>query len=138
MSDDNIRPDWTRYGIDQVVVEQWVRTRFGDKVFESVGERTTRILEEVIELHQAEARDVVKARADAHALVDRVFGKPAGQPEQEVGGVIVTLLAYCALKGVRLDTLASQEISRITAADPRQFKAKQTAKADLGLSVRPQ
>ena len=138
MPDDDNSPDWKGYGVDQAVTEQWVRTRFGDKVFESIEERTARICEEANELHQAEARDKVKARAVAHAIVDRVFDKASGVVEQEVGGVIVTTLAYCAAKGMRLDVLAGKEIARVMQDDPKKFKDKQAAKADLGIAMRPE
>ncbi len=130
--------DWKGYGIDQAVVEQWVRTRFGDKVFEDVDERLNRAFEEMVELKQSEARDKVKARADAHKIVDRVFDRPAGDPAQEAGGVIVTLLAYCALRGARFDKLAGVEITRIMKTDPAVFRKKQGEKADLGIAMRPE
>ena len=104
----------------------------------SIEERTARICEEANELHQAEARDKVKARAVAHAIVDRVFDKASGAVEQEVGGVIVTTLAYCAAKGMRLDVLAGKEIARVMQDDPKKFRDKQAAKADLGIAMRPE
>ena len=137
MSEDK-SPDWKGYGVDQIAVEAWVRSRFSDKVFENVDERTRRIVEEAVELQQAEARDQIKARAETHAIVDRVFDRAKGEIKQEVGGVIVTLLAYCALKEFRLDTLAGTEITRIMTTDPKVFKDKQNAKADLGVAKCPE
>jgi hypothetical protein len=130
-------PTWISYGGDQAVVEQWVRTRFGDKVFESLEERALRVLEEGVELFDSEAKDREAARAKAHKLVDAVFDKAKGEQNQEAGGVIVTLLAYCAAKGLRLDKLADDEIARIQKLPVEHFRKRQQAKADAGVAAPP-
>ncbi len=35
MSEEDKMPDWKGYGIDQAVVERWIRKTFGDKIFET-------------------------------------------------------------------------------------------------------
>ena len=134
MSEDR-GPDWKGYGVSQALVEQWVRSRFTDKVFENKEEHGRRVLEEAIELFKVEARDPKEARAQAHKLVDAVFDKKVGELKQEIGGVAVTLLALCALHDLRLDELAEAEINRIMTTPAEEFRKKQQAKADNGLAV---
>ena len=130
-------PVWLSYGTDQAAVEMFVRTRWNDKVFDSLEERTMRLMEEAIELFDAEHRDRDAARAQAHKMVDVVFDNARGDQNQEAGGVIVTLLAYCAAKGLRLDNLANTEIQRVMLLSKDHFKKRQQAKADAGVALPP-
>jgi hypothetical protein len=59
-------------------------------------ERTYRFLEEAIELSQA----LELSKEDVLKVVDYVYNRPVGQPKQEVGGVMITLLALCANEGI--------------------------------------
>lgn len=49
---------------------------------------------------------------DALALVDYVFGRPPGRPEQEVGGVMVTLAGLCSASGINMDEAGDRELDR--------------------------
>ena len=51
---------------------------------------------------------------------------------------IVTLLALCAHRGVRLDDMARREIDRVLAKDRAELRKRKAAKADLGLADRPE
>jgi hypothetical protein len=128
-------PTWLSYGSDQTAIELFVRTRFGDKVFEAIEERTARVLEEAIELFDAEHRDRDAARAQAHKMVDHVFDQAKGEGNQEAGGLIVTLLAYCGAKGVRMDKLADAEIARVLKLSKEHFVKRQQAKAAAGVAL---
>ena len=134
MSDEERGSGWDAYGLDQIVVEGWVRRTFGDKLMDNPIERGRRVLEEAIELFQTSGGSI----EEAAALVKTVFGKPKGNLQQEVGGVIVTLLALCAHHGLRLDDIAKVEIERILSQDREAFRRKQGAKADLGIADRPE
>jgi hypothetical protein len=67
-----------------------------------------RFLEEALELAQAN----VSSYDDAHALVEYVFGRPPGQPEQEVGGVMVTLASLCSASEINMDEAGDRELER--------------------------
>ena len=138
MDEGDKSPDWKGYGVDQAVIEQFVRTRFGDKVMDNKEERAARVLEEAIELFQVDARDPKEGRAKAHKLIDVVFDKKVGDRKQEIGGLGVTLLALCAAHEHRLDELVKTEIARIMSMSPDHFLQKQTAKSDLGVAERPE
>lgn len=89
-------------------VEEWLAACFTPPVRADQRERTHRFLEEALELAQANGC----SRADAIALVDYVFARPAGQPDQEVGGVMVTLAGLCSAAGINMAEAGSCELDR--------------------------
>jgi hypothetical protein len=89
-------------------VERWLEACFPPSVRSDRGERTHRFLEESLELAQANGCN----RHDALALIDYVFGRPAGQPEREVGGVMVTLASLCSASGINMDKAGDRELDR--------------------------
>lgn len=104
-------------------VEQWLEACFPVSVRSDRGERTHRFLEEALELAQANGC----SRADALALVDYVFGRPSGRPEQEVGGVMVTLASLCSASDINMDEAGDQELDR-NWKRIEQIRAKQQSK----------
>lgn len=113
-------------GIFQVLVRRWCVRTFGQQVADDRRERVHRFLEEALELGQA----LGGTRADAHALVDYVYGRPAGNAGQEVGGVMVTLAALCgAHQQLSMDMESKLELSRINRPDvAERIRRKQAAK----------
>jgi hypothetical protein len=93
----------------QLRVRNWVMTCFGSTVADDVIERNYRFLEEALELVQS----LGCTREDALNLVDYVYGRPVGEPAQEVGGVEVTLNALCSAAGIDAADAAETELARI-------------------------
>jgi NTP pyrophosphatase (non-canonical NTP hydrolase) len=112
-------------------VLRWVGETFGEATL-TIEERITRFAEESIELAQAAGMD----RERILALVERVYSKPAGEPRQEVGGVSVTLLAFCELAGISAEGEELREWERVQAIPVEHFRKRQNAKADAGLALR--
>ena len=81
-------------------------------------ERARRVVEEAIET----LRVAGVSQQEAQALVQAVYAKPLGELRQEIGGVVVTLLALCAHHNMRLDDIAKTEISRILSKDHEGFR----------------
>lgn len=66
----------------------WLKEAFPNDPIVRPKVRVVRFLEEAIELAQA-----MEVSADeAHELVDYVFGRPVGEPHQELAGSFATLL----------------------------------------------
>lgn len=89
-------------------VEKWLEACFPPSVRSDRSERTHRFLEEALELAQANGCSC----EDALALVGYVFGRPQGQPLQEVGGVLVTLASLCSAIGVDMGKAGDRELQR--------------------------
>ena len=97
----------------QRAVRGWCLTCFGEEVADDIRERNHRFLEEALELVQS----LGGTAEEAHELVDYVFGRPAGEPFQEIGGVEVTLAALCSAARQDLDRAAWNELMRISEHD---------------------
>lgn len=108
----------------QESVAHWMRACFPPEVIEDRLERADRFIEEALELAQTVPEFSAKR---AHALVDYVFGRPVGEPEQEVGGVMVTLAALCNTAGINVTRASERELTRVY-TKIEVIRAKQAAK----------
>lgn len=109
----------------QARVQPWMMECFGAEIAADKLERSDRFIEEALELVQACGYTIDRA----HALVDYVFGRPVGEPDQEVGGVMVTLAALCLAHDLDMHTAAERELARISAPEIiTKIRAKQAAK----------
>jgi hypothetical protein len=110
-------------------VAKWCVECFGSGIADDKYERSARFLEEALELVQAGNF----SRQDAHALVDYVFSRPIGEPAQEVGGVMVTLAAWCRAWNIDLRRAAYAEYLRINKpAIIEKIRAKNASKPKFG------
>lgn len=108
-------------------VSDWILECFGIVIAADKKERNHRFLEEAVELVQSAGC----TQEDAHKLVDYVYGRPVGELEQEVGGVLVTLAALCAAHGARMQECGDVELRRCW-SKIEQIRAKQRAKPQFG------
>jgi len=104
-------------------IQPWMLACFGEKIAADKAERNHRFLEEALELVQATGCSA----GEAHQLVDYVYGRPVGEPVQEIGGVMVTLAALCLAHGMDMHGAAETELARIW-TKVEQIRAKQAAK----------
>ena len=104
-------------------VQPWMMTCFGPEISADRIERNHRFLEESLELVQS----LGCTASEAHQLVDYVFGRPAGEPAQEAGGVMVTLAALCLASGLDMHACGETELTRIW-TKVEAIRAKQAAK----------
>lgn len=112
-----------RMGGFQYRVQPWLMKCFGEMIAGDREERNHRFLEEALELVQACDCTV----NEAHQLVDYVYGRPVGKPNQEVGGVMVTLAALCLANNMNMHEAGETELSRVW-TKVEQIRAKQAAK----------
>lgn len=104
-------------------VARWMVACFPQAVIDDRLERSDRFLEEALELVQA----CGYSEGRAYALVDYVFGRPVGEPSQEVGGVRVTLSALCNAHDIAEGAAAEAELARVwTVID--KIRTKQATK----------
>lgn len=115
----------------QIAVEQWVRQMFGENSASDIKERAMRLLEEAIEVAQSvgiEERHVCK-------LAAHVYDAPAGDPQQELGGVGVCALAFAAAIGVSCDYREELELKRIQSKTREHFASRHQVKVDAGVAL---
>lgn len=105
-------------------INKWMLACFGPAISADKTERNYRFLEEALELVQANGC----TRDEACQLVDYVYGRPQGDINQEVGGVMVTLAALCTATNVDMDQGGETELARIW-TKIEQIRAKQAAKS---------
>lgn len=104
-------------------VKPWFLACFGAEISSDRLERGDRLLEEVFELLQS--GDYPQDRVAA--LSSYVWSRPAGEPAQEVGGVMVTLAAYCLAHGLDMHAAGETELARVW-TKVEKIRAKQAAK----------
>ena len=107
-------------------VGEWTLACFGAEISTDRIERNHRFLEEALELVQANGC----TEAEARQLVAYVYGRPQGDINQEVGGVMVTLAALCLANGEDMQAAAEKELARVW-TKINQIRAKQAAKPKL-------
>lgn len=107
----------------QRAVDEWVRRCFGPAAAEEQRERNHRFIEEALELVQV----LGCTREEAHQLVDYVFDRPAGNPHQEMGGVMMTLAALANAAGLNMRKAGGDELARVW-TKIEQIRTKQSAK----------
>jgi hypothetical protein len=91
--------------------------------------RMLRFVEEAAELAQAQGL----TQAEVETVVAYVFARPVGSVPQEVGGVMVTLQAFCAAEGISLVDFERIEIERINSKPIEHFQKRQQEKSEAGL-----
>lgn len=101
----------------------WLLAAFGEKVTYDKAERNHRFLEEALELVQA----CGCTSQEAHGLVDYVFGRPVGEVNQELGGVMVSLAALCMANKLDLPGCAETELARVW-LNVEKIRSKQDGK----------
>jgi hypothetical protein len=89
-------------------VEEWLEACLPESARRDQLERTFRFLEEALELAQANGCP----REDALTLIDYVYGRPHGRPDEEVGGVMVTLAGLCSALAIDMNDAGSRELQR--------------------------
>jgi hypothetical protein len=104
-------------------VDSWLIACFSETIARDRQERAHRFLEEALELVQAAGC----TEHEAHQLVAYVYGRPAGEMEQEVGGVMTTLAAFCLAHGLDMHQAGETELARIW-TKVEKIRAKRAAK----------
>ncbi|MGQ5267717.1 hypothetical protein [Xanthomonas arboricola] len=112
----------------QAGVSRWMGECFLPSLYSNMTERGDRLLEEVLELLQSNGYDPARVQT----LVQYVYGRPVGDPAQEVGGVMVTLAGYCSIAGLNMHDEGARELARITQPEVMaKIRRKQEAKNAL-------
>lgn len=112
-------------------VGDWMLSTFGEVIAVDTLERVIRFLEEALELAQAQGI----TQEEISRVVTYVYSRKVGKTPQEVGGVLVTLAAFCYREAIDMEVEALKELKRINTPQMRKkIFAKQTYKREQGLT----
>jgi hypothetical protein len=114
--------------IYQNIVCDW-GARMAGRMIGNRRDRAIRIVEEAVELAQSEQCDSDMIRR----VVESVLKRPVGIPKQELGGVIVTTLAYAGAAGVDAQAIMENEIRKVLGMPYERFHKRIQEKISEGL-----
>lgn len=118
-------PAWNTFNTYQKRVGSWLEDCFGLDIAHNKIERIDRFIEEAIELAQSLGYSANRA----HALVKYVFNRDIGEPNQELGGTLVTLASLSYAHGLSMADAGETELRRIMQSEIKaKIKAKQKTK----------
>lgn len=112
------------------IIHDWGCRAFGQENFNSPRERSLRLLEEALELVQAEGINVTKV----NQLVAAVYERPIGKPEQEIGGVLLTMTAYIRTRGWNPHQFLLYEVRRVLGIPIEKFRERNKEKIKANLT----
>lgn len=107
----------------QARVLPWLLECFGERITYDRQERNERFLEESLELVQSLGMPL----AHVIGMAIYVYSRPKGEPEQEVGGVTITLDALCIANNIERLQCGERELRRIWLKIPK-IRSKQQDK----------
>lgn len=93
-------------------------------------DRALRFLEEALELVQAAGLEML----DVANMADRVFDRPAGDLEKEIGQAGLTLGMLATSLGFSLQMLVAAEFARVSKIPREEWAARHAEKVDQGLA----
>lgn len=110
----------------QRLVQDWLARAFGPVLDRHADprERARRVLEEALEFFQS----VEGSKHEAYTLVDRTFGRPPGQPLEELGQLGITLLAAGVGLGASADVQERMQLEAIMDKPPAYYTDRMSLK----------
>ena len=114
-------------------IGQWIVKTFGLSNLTHRGERAMRIVEEAIEVAQAEGLPSTVVEA----IVARVYSRPVGTRENEIAGLLLTVAAWQANTPSMIPAFGEAEklLAHLEGADPFLFRGKHLAKVEAGVGL---
>jgi hypothetical protein len=108
----------------------WAADTFGPVALDQ-NERTLRFLEEAIEL--AHSLDIPIGQLSA--IAERVYARPAGKVDREIGQVQLTLDMLAEVYGCNARAEGRREFDRVRSIPKAEWEARHAAKVKLGIAV---
>lgn len=113
------------------IAVEWAERSFGREHVYNFAIRALRLAEEAVEL--AQAYDIPKEKM--LDLVEIVYGRPKGNPEQELGGVMMTATVLAGAHGFDPDAFFEEELRRVLRKSSDHFAKRNQDKLNLGLTA---
>lgn len=106
---------------------QWAVRCFGVDHVINTRERSMRFIEEAIELCQS----LGLSQNECTKVMRMVYSRKKGETNQEVGGVMITLMVLCESHDIDLVNSTRDELSRILNKDTKHFAERNKDKVTL-------
>lgn len=116
-----------RYGFLQERLNTWATRVFGLDHVQDPVVRGKRLVEEAVEF----AQSVGVPEWAVSQIIGHVYSRPAGDHNQELGGVALTFFAACTSLGLNADTVALQELERVESFPDAHFQKRNDEKREL-------
>ena len=107
----------------------WAANAFGTAQMLSPQIRSLRAFEEIAEFAQC----VGVPQEKLYLVIDTVFSRPRGDPQQELGGVMMTAILLCMACCADPDRVFLDELERVRKMPLEHFTKRNQEKEDLGL-----
>lgn len=114
----------------QVQTLNWARETFGEAKATDPKVRALRFIEEAVELAQTQGL----SKAEINKVVREVLVRPVGEPAQEIGGVMLSLMALASNLDLSVDGCEFEELHRVLHTDPDVFRGREADKTARGLT----
>ena len=108
----------------------WAVEMFGP-VAKVRGERMMRFVEEAVELAHADNMEL----ETLHAIIRRVYSRPPGSIEKEIGQAQACLETYAENCGYSSDALTEKEWQRVQSIPREEWTRRHSAKQALGIAL---
>jgi NTP pyrophosphatase (non-canonical NTP hydrolase) len=113
------------------VAMDWATRCFGNNHFVNRPLLALRLAEEVVELAQA----FLIPKEKMIELVEIVYGRPPGDPRQELGDVALSVSVLAASYGKDIESFLEDELRRVLCKQSGHFTKRNQEKIDLGLTA---
>ena len=112
-------------------VAVWVESVFGLDSLLHRKNRALRVVEEAVELAQAEGCDELSM----YKIVQRVYSRPVGSPPREGAAVFLTLLAWAEASRTDLPQVLRDELDHLEEIPAEHFRQRQREKHQAGTDL---
>jgi NTP pyrophosphatase (non-canonical NTP hydrolase) len=109
-------------------IRNFVHRVWGEKAMVSLPERSARIVEEAVELAQAHQ----VPQSVIYSIIDRVYSRPMGNPAEEAGDVMFTLLAYTSSSKDDIEAVLAARLERVWDIPVEDLRERHKQKREAG------
>lgn len=115
----------------QAEVFQWCIDVYGAVAYDK-RERVMRVIEETVELAQAEGVNI----GDIMRVCYRTYARPPGDTPTEVADIVLTLMSLAENAHIDIDKEATRVMDECLSKPPEYYQEKYAAKVKAGIAAR--
>lgn len=113
------------------LILNWAASTWGDTAYNPT-ERAMRMFEEAAETAQA----MNLTEEVCSMILTRTFKRPKDDPRKEIGGLLVTVYALCAILDISPSEALATELTRMLSKSKEELRKKHQDKVDAGTATK--